>query len=247
MTKGKPKAMTEVQKIVDRIDINNNNAYYESPFCYGIEVEYDRYNDCENNGCDSICRCGVLENARVISVNIKSIIEQLLGGDHRKKNVITNPFLRYCVDRIVRINKLYDTNNWEPNITGGYYGEECHGGDLNPSLKQKLVNEINSLEGFAHIDTIKEVLKLEYGYLLPKIKHLTQAEIIEVETDHIKLFNDDYSKKVSQEAVDHYADYDFPRAICTKSNGLIPVIDGFHRMIAAQKNNLKQVPIIMLS
>ena len=244
-TKTKDKTITEVQSIIDRID---SKSYYESPFYFAIECEYDRIRDCERGGCDSICRCSTLENVKVVSVDIDAIVSGMLGGsDNRKKGITADPFLRYCVDRIVRIHELYDTNNWEPNITGGYYGEECDGAELSYGIKKKLIENIGSLEGLDPIDMIKTVLKLEYGYLLPKIKDMNQVEIIDVALDRIKLFNEDYSKKVSQETVDHYVEYDFPRAICTKSGELYAVIDGFHRMLAAQKNNKETVSIIVLS
>jgi len=213
-------------------------------FYYGAaEYDYDSYKACQNGSscCDhDYCRCGVITNAHIKSVNINYVID-LMTKDCQDE------LLCYCVDRVMRISKVMDVNSWKINISGGYYGEEVHGVSLIEEAEKDTSNMLVELDKLTNIDKIKKLLEYEYGWVLPKLKSLTRVKISEIPLEDINLFNDSYVRKLSKESIDYYKDYKLPRAVCIlAADHSNIVIDGYHRMMSAQKNKLATVKIIEL-
>ena len=115
------------------------NKIVNKSFQYCTEYDYDSLTSCSENGCDDegICRCSTIENAHIISVNITSMINDIYPSYFdkslaTKRNSTINSILGgvskeidiYTIDRILRINKVYEPTNWEINVCGGYYGQE---------------------------------------------------------------------------------------------------------------------------
>ena len=91
-------------------------------FQYNIELKYDfGRNNCD---CDGPCRCGIIDNAKIESINIESICNKISTHLFGINSTIIN---NYCIDRLFRIDEMYDESNWYIDIGKGYYGEEIKG------------------------------------------------------------------------------------------------------------------------
>lgn len=227
---------TPLESMVEKIQTG-------SAFVYGCaEYDYDSYRPCRDDLelCSDYCRCGIIQNARVTSVDADFIVKAITKD-------CNDTMLVYCVDRALRASKALDVHSWEVNVCGGYYGEEVHGVRLEPHVQEELIKMISELEGLTPVEMIKKVLEYEYGYVLPRLQKCTEAKIITLPLDLIKLFNDEYLRKVSKETVDFYQKYDLPRGICVFKSGCYSLVDGYHRMLAAQKSGADSVSIIEMS
>jgi hypothetical protein len=150
---------------------------------------------------------------------------------------------KYCIYRILVINKAFDTGNWEVNTCGGYYGQEIDDVTIDASLLFK-INE--QCEKLFKLETLSEklryVLELEYGFLLDDVKDC-EFELISIYKNHIdfKKLNQNHIINVKMEDLSHYSisNYDLPRGIVRgDSTGWVPmdnykIVDGYHRIIAA--------------
>ena len=236
-------------------------SHYHSPD-YTYNTEYS----CETSGCnqEGICRCGSIVDLEVTKIDLsyltQEIYEQLIPSDRksRKRDTKLSQLLyggevvdKYCIYRILSINKVYNPSLWEVNITGGYYGDEIDGVHLDKSVLSKIESECQKLfelEGLS--DKLRYVIELEYGYVLDDLQDC-EFELISIYKSYIdfKKLNQNHIKMVKMEDLDHYSidKYDLPRGIVRgDSSGWIPVdnykiVDGFHRIIAAPDKKSFQV------
>ena len=49
----------------------------------------------------------------------------------------------YTIDRILRINKVYEPTNWEVQVCGGYYGQEIDDVILDDSVARKVEDQLD--------------------------------------------------------------------------------------------------------
>lgn len=223
-------------------------------FRYHTDYDYNDYRDCYAYGCDEegICRCGTIEDAHVISVNIplmvgeihanyfdnslatkrNSTINSILGGVSKEIDI-------YTIDRILRINKVYEPSNWEVQVCGGYYGEEIDDIILEDSIARKIEEQID--KAFSIIDLSERVeylLILEYGKILPELENC-QYSIETVERDSIIFGSDEHYRKVNEKKLDHYSDRNYQgiRGIALVKDGRFRLIDGYHR--SSTSENMK--------
>ena len=92
-------------------DFLNQNFYY-----HGVDVDYER-TQCGGSSCrqcDGYNRCFRIISTRVESVDLVSIMNSY------KYQTKLSEIETYCLDRILRIEKLYDKNSFEVNTCGGY-------------------------------------------------------------------------------------------------------------------------------
>ena len=201
---------------------------------YALDIDYDVSNDCENEGCDSICRCGKIINTRVKSVSIEGLLET------RNLDKID----KYCVDRLLRIFKVYDTSKyeWDVDVCGGYYGQEVKGASLvNPTL---LLNAINhALRLKTTTEKVEYLLKTEYGYLLDELKGCTY-EIMKVKKKNVFIGNKDYSKKIDT-FIYNKNTYKLPVCVALAldmeggDDDTYRLIDGHHRYLSIDKKTIE--------
>ena len=223
-------------------------------FRYNVNYDYSDYRDCDAYGCDEegICRCGTIENAHVLTVDIPSIVNEIYANHFdnslaTKRNSTINSILGgvskeidiYTIDRILRINKAYEPTNWEVQVCGGYYGQEIDDIILEDSVAQKIENQIN--EALSIIDLtsrIEYLLKLEYGNILPALQG-RQYSLETVERDSIIFGSDEHYRKVNTKNLDHYSDknYNGIRGIALVKDGKFRLIDGYHR--SSTSENIK--------
>ena len=223
-------------------------------FKYHLEYDYDTNRDCSAHGCDDegICRCSSIENAKVISIRIPSVVNEIYANyfDNSlstKRNSTINTILGgvtkeidiYTIDRILRINKAYEPTNWEVQVCGGYYGQEIDDVLLENSVAQKIEDQIN--EALSIIDLtsrIEYLLMLEYGSILPALQG-RQYSIETVERDSIIFGSDEHYRKVNTKSLGHYSDknYNGIRGIALVKDGKFRLIDGYHR--SSTSENIK--------
>jgi len=228
----KNKKITELQLVINNLE-DSLKSRYNSSFDY----KYDIYKPCQNGSdcCENdYCRCGEITNA-IVEIDFEHLRNSITKD-------VKDQVLVYCTDRILSIAEIYKSDNWQVNIEKGYYGEEIEGVVLDSSIKTEIFERIRFLENLTGSEKILSVLDYEYGYLLPKLKDVKQAEIKEVDIESIS-FNKDYYKKISEETVDFYKDYSLPVGVCLDNS----LIDGYHRVIAAKRNNKKTVLVIILT
>jgi hypothetical protein len=223
-------------------------------FRYHTDYDYNDYRDCSSYGCDEegICRCGTIDNAHVISVNIPNMVNEIYSNyfDYTlatRRNSTINSILGgvskeidiYTIDRILRINKAYEPTNWEVQVCGGYYGQEIDDIILDDSVAGKIENELD--KAFDIIDLtsrIEYLLMLEYGEILPALQG-RKYSIETVERDSIIFGSDEHYRKVNTKSLDHYSDKNYTgiRGIALVKDDRYRLIDGYHR--SSTSENIK--------
>jgi hypothetical protein len=156
---------------------------------------------------------------------------------------ITDDIDKYTIDRILRINGVYKTSNWEILVCGGYYGQEIDQVILDDSLALKIDKQLE--EAFEIIDITKRIeylLTLEYGYILPELKDC-KYEADTIERDKLVFGSDGHYRKITSEDLSHYSDknYDSYRGIVMSKGNEYRLIDGYHRCFASEN---KMIPVI---
>lgn len=224
-------------------------------FKYAVEYEYESYGPRNNRcSCDGYCRCQVYSGLRVKNggVDLNYITNKICGTAicGTDKNDVTF----YCVDRILRANKVYDASLWVVDASRGYYGEEI--GDITIENPQKIIDQLNNMYAMSDIDRIRYVLSLEYGYVLPKLLNYKKAEIKMVSTSEVFFPQDEYRKKVQTGDNDVYVNWCGVCGVCVeelcdvsfrKSGTLYKLVDGYHRCCSAILQNRNKVLIALLS
>jgi hypothetical protein len=161
-----------------------------------------------------------------------STINSILGGVSKEIDI-------YTIDRILRINKVYEPSNWEVQVCGGYYGEEIDDIILEDSVAQKIEEQLD--KAFSIIDLSERVeylLMLEYGKILPELEN-RQYSIETVERDSIIFGSDEHYRKVNTKNLEHYSDkvYHGIRGIALVKDDRFRLIDGYHR--SSTSENMK--------
>jgi hypothetical protein len=189
---------------------------------YDINGSYD----CENHGCydEGICRCYRINDVKILNVDISSMSNIIFSHffdtnslEYKRDNKINeivygfdNEVDIYCIDRILRLNKLYDKDNWEPCWGPGYYGDELETIDMKQSIYDKVINLIEKLKKYKTLkEKIEFILIEEYGYLLNKIKN-KNYKIVEVNSNDIIYTQSSYVEKVKEKNETIYKKFFFP-------------------------------------
>jgi len=228
-----------------------------------IDYDYLREYYCEQSGChdEGICRCSSIVDVEIKSVNLTFILDlvysELLPSDKvsRNREMKLSEILyggetvdRYCIYRILSINKVYMPYKWELNIVGGYYGQETDGFIMDTSVFSKISSQIDFLYTLQSMsDKLKYVLKLEYGHLSEVVKDC-DFEIISIYKTDIdtKSLNKNHLFNVKQEDLSHYqrGSYNLPRGIVKKLADGYSIIDGYHRIESI--SDRKQFEVFMV-
>jgi hypothetical protein len=196
----------------------------------GVDIIYnDDNSDCD---CEDICRCSRIVNEQVESVDLNEIVQNLCEKDP--------VIIKYCVDRILRIFKAYNPENYDISIEGGYYGQEIG--------KVTLTNEAAKLidcafDNLLALNTDKEkllfVLGLEYAF----ITSLLRRGKFEVKEISLKEISEKSNKLVIKKVEKYDLIPDIPIGIVTQRNNEYIIIDGHHRIISLQQ--MKNPPKII--
>lgn len=218
---------------------------------YALEFEYDTDRDCDAAGCDSICRCSKISNARIdpdceLTHDIVKIYKIRKKGyrEEYKPSVIE----RYCIDRIFRAHKLYDRYSYEVEICGGYYGQEI-AGVSHDSFYKFYEDLLLMLEAQYDIEKIKIALNVEYSYILPELALTHQVEIVVLSLENIMGFGSAGSKFHRMKRGDNFYMDEDCRDI-TQPLGVVfndRLIDGHHRTVAAHQKGFITAKYIKVS
>lgn len=211
-------------------------------------VGYDYYvsNDCEAYGCDSICRCSKIEDLHITSVDVINMTDYIYElyfnnsksskRDRRINNIIgniTDDINYYTIDRILRVNKVFDIDNWDINICNGYYGEEVEDAILIESVAVKIENQLGEAFNINELSRrIEYLLKLEYGYLLDTLKG-KNYEFITIDKSDILFGSKSQYRKVKNMDLSYYKAYKSFRGIVIEQNNKYKLIDGYHRCLSS--------------
>jgi hypothetical protein len=225
-------------------------------FKYDLQYDYNNYTSCSESGCDEegICRCSIIENAHVVSVNIPNMVNHIFdnyfdNSISSKRNSTINSILGgvskeidiYTIDRILRINGAHEPSNWDIQVCSGYYGQEIDGVILEDVVSSKIEKQID--DAFNIIDLterIEYLLTLEYGNVLPELKGC-EYSIEKVERDSIIFGSDSHYRKVNEKKLDHYSDknYNGIRGIAISKGDRLRLIDGYHRCTTSEDRTVK--------
>ncbi len=233
---GRPKETPDYVFRKKLIYLKGNDFYCS----YGIDIDYNRSYNCIRESCDSICRCSTIEDARIEpgTFDVSSLISDLSEKQE--------PVMSYCIERLVRLAG-FNEDAFEVNVSRGYYGEEIDSVSLPEMELTALIQRLSSLLELNDEQKIKFVLQAEYGHLLEKLNIPFDVQVITVETEKVRLPNQDYYRKVDNEQLNLY-DKEYPgaRGVCLLKDGEYHLIDGYHRMVAAKKCGLDEVKIVAL-
>jgi hypothetical protein len=224
-----------------------NPVFEKTNLQYDVEYDYER-SQCTCDAYERLdyCRCTAIERAWVESINVKLVIRELYDKYCEEHSEINE----YCFDRICSVFKIYDKDYYEVESTWGYYGEEI--GGVYFENEEKVVEAYNELLNLENdIDKIKYILKLEYGYLIDRVVHTTSATIEEVNTEKIKLPQQEYFVKLSKEVIEDYKDRKLPAAVCIKNKDRFydafdtyTLVDGYHRFIANKDRATNKIIVL---
>jgi len=222
----------------------------------GVYVEYNYNNDCENYGCDEegICRCGTIYDEHVESVDVSLLVKKIYDdffeqGKAADRNNAINEILYgigkdidiYTIDRILRSYKIWENENWNIEVDGGYYGQEVGDVTIKESIADKIEEELWIVFSLATLkEKIEYLLKVEYGKILPEIADANYESIV-IDKDDIIFGVENHLKKVMKKDLDFYSDkkYNGIRGIVKKSGDKWRVIDGYHRIFSTKFPRVK--------
>lgn len=166
---------------------------------------------------EQYCRCSKIINTKIIDINVDNIIRSFIS-EYKATNIFA-----YCIDRILKINKVYDKNMFSILVKSGYYGEEIRGVDF--SNFEKVIEQIEACKDLSDSEKICYVLTLEYGYLLPHLEKL-EFSIQQVLSNECKPGNETYYKKIEKGV---YKESKLPLGVYLERNNNYFLVDGYHR------------------
>jgi hypothetical protein len=222
----------------------------------GVYVDYSYTYDCENYGCDEegICRCGSIHNESVESVDVSLIVKKIYDeffeeGKAANRNNTINEVLYgigkdidiYTIDRIIRSYKIWESENWDIEVEGGYYGQEVNDVRIKESIADKIEEELMTVFSLPSLkEKIEYLLKVEYGKILPEITD-SNYESITIDKDDIIFGTEKHLDKVMKKDLDFYSDknYNGIRGIVKKCGDKWRVIDGYHRIFSTKWPKVK--------
>lgn len=204
--------------------------------CY---VEYE----CEHSMCtpecresNDYCRCRQITRVCIESVELAHLISELIGS-------IKNPIQAYCIERILNHSNLADKHSWEIETGAGYYGEEVYGASCDIESLVKSLNKFLKLK--THKKMIEFVLEHEYGYILPRLEN-RKWKLESIGRAQVAIPNEEYSHRTNQKTIEYYQSNEWqemklPVAVCSKENGVVRLVDGYHRFTTLKDKKIIDV------
>ena len=222
----------------------------------GVYVDYSYTYDCENYGCDEegICRCGSIKNECIESVNVSLIVKKIYDdffeqGKAANRNNTINEVLYgigkdidiYTIDRIIRSYKIWENENWNIEVEGGYYGQEVNDVRIKESIADKIEEELLIVFSLPSLkEKIEYLLKVEYGKILPELSNCNYESIV-IDKDDVVFGVEKHLNKVMKKDLDFYSDKNYSgiRGIVVKSGDKWRIVDGYHRIFTTKWPKLK--------
>jgi hypothetical protein len=201
-----------------------------------------------------------IENVRLNDIDMNDLTEffysQIVdiksksGKRNEKINTLFyggNEIDKYCINRILTINKLWNKELWEVVVCPGYYGDEIDKILLDKKIFNKIVDEIDmSLFLDTIEDKVKYILELEYGKVIDLLNY-NNFEIIEIDKSEIEFTNKNHFEIVSKKDLKFYKNYPYIYGVVSKNQKKhgknYKIIDGYHRISSADKKTIKVILI----
>lgn len=223
---------------------------------YIISVDYcSSYPDDDGCTCpeDDYCRCQVI-NIEDVNINAESITPETIldlfiesksqyNRDIKINETLEGDITLYGIGRIMSINKLYDKNNYEPQISGGYYGQELDSIILENDIAKNVTEQIYNFLRLESInDRIEYLLVLEYDHVLDDLVN-KKWKIIEVDKEDIEIPNLQHYKNVPN--LGFYSDSNYTDIRCiiretgAKMGKPYKLTDGYHRLKNTKNKTVK--------
>jgi hypothetical protein len=217
-----------------------------------LSYDYDREYTCEVSGCDNdnICRCSVISNLIIETVNIPSVVDDIFNQlqssskKTKKRDLKITKLLyggevvdKYCIDRLLVANKVHFETNWNIEICDGYYGQQVGEISIISDLFEKIKSQVDYVYNLLTLsEKLKFVIEVEYGTILPILqgKNFELISIYKSQIDFKKL-NQKHIESVKQKDLSHYCNYSLPRGIVKKIGDDYLIIDGYHRIISCDQ------------
>jgi hypothetical protein len=231
-------------------------------FQYDLDISYDYDYNCADYNCDEegICRCGIIENVEVKSVDMSKVVKDIydfyFGPDNilkaredKLKKILygtDKEFDLYTIDRIVRKYKIYDSENWDVKTMNGYYGEEIDEINITTNIANRINKELEIAFSIDELNLrVEYLLQLEYGKLLPELENC-KYEITKIDKNDIIFASKNHYDKVKKKDLTHYNEkrYNGIRGIVIEKDNKLRVIDGYHRIHCAEGPSVKVLKII---
>lgn len=222
----------------------------------GVYIDYSYSYNCESYGCDEegICRCGSIHNESVESVDVSLLVKKIYDdffaqGKAADRNNTINEVLYgigkdidiYTIDRIIRSYKIWESENWDIEIEGGYYGQETGDVTIKESIADKIEEELLTVFSLPTLkEKIEYLLKVEYGKVLPELSNCSYESIV-IDKDDVVFGVEKHLNKVMKKDLDFYADRNYSgiRGIVVKSGDKWRIVDGYHRIFTTKWPRLK--------
>lgn len=193
-----------------------------------LSCDYDTERNCDEHGCDSICRCSRISNISIQEDELTSARVSESIQCHLDLDEINT----YCVERILNIEKI-SNDDFYIDVYPSYYGDEYDVYIDNKDLKNK-IQEVIELKDIS--DKIRYILNLEYDFLPPDIKNAVFIDT-DVEIKDIIIPKNKIKKKV-----DTKKESSIFCGIFKNKNGKFEIIDGNHRVaVALSDSKIKKV------
>ena len=205
-----------------------------------VDYDFDIERDCEAEGCDEICRCSRYTNFTLdpcFNEITEKLYEIVSKNYEDTKEDSGKVFEQYIIDRIARVHKLWDGDNFEVELWNGLYGDEVGGISLETNTFKELENVFDLNDNSKRIEYI---LKLEYGYLLPELEGKTY-KVETIKKEDIIFGSVGHYKKLDGSNLDHYSDnkYNGIRGLVIPVGDKYRLIDGYHRCFKTEKDEVE--------
>ena len=235
--------------------IEGHNFIYE-----GVSVDTQMMYSCEESGCDEegICRCGIIINPSIQQVNLNKISNIIYDlyfdrsiSTYRNNKInsilygITEEIERYTIDRILRVNKIWNPINWEIHICGGYYGQEVEEVVIENKISLKIEDQIKECLNMNSLsERIEYILNLEYGKVLPELSNCSY-ELTNIDRDDIVFGSNSHFNNIITEDLEHYSDKNYRgiRGIVKPIGDKFRLIDGYHRCYKTENKFVKVLKV----
>lgn len=195
-----------------------------------VICDYEILND--DCVCENVCKCYTIVDPVVTDINIKTMSSRInaylnvQATFHKKVNL-------YFIDRILRLNKIYDNSNYRVTVASSYYGEEIQGIYLKNEVATRIQTQLTNLVNEdTFTEQVKYLLTLEYGYLIDTLKN-KKFFVEEIHINDLKL-----REELDVKLFNSYNDrnYDNIRCIVEKTTHGYKIIDGHHRVASTAKD-----------
>jgi hypothetical protein len=116
-------------------------SFVELNISSAVEVDYFTDYSCSEYGCDDegICRCGEIVETSIDRVSLVDLAREIAPEEFAPEDL-------YTIERAIRSKEIWERSfAWDVSTTGGYYGEEIEGVEMDRSSAQELDQVVSEI------------------------------------------------------------------------------------------------------